>query len=115
MERLWFAAIHSIDGLVAAWRGEAAFRQEVVLTVFLIPLAGWVAPNAISGALMTGSILIVLIIELLNSAVEAVVDRTGLHHDNLAKKAKDTASAAVLIALLNAAITWAIVLLSAIA
>jgi len=111
MKRLWSALFHSMDGLAAAWRGEAAFRQEVVAAIFLIPLAVFLAPDAISMALMIGSILIMLIVELLNTAVEAVVDRIGLHRDDLAKKAKDTASAAVLIAIVNAIIVWAAILI----
>ena len=97
MKRLWFAFCHSIDGLVAAWRDEAAFRQEVIPAVFLIPLAMFIAPDTISKVLMIGSIFIVLIVELLNTAVETAVNRIGFHRDNLAKKSKDTASAAVLV------------------
>ena len=100
-----------MDGLAAAWRDEAAFRQEVVPAVFLIPLAVLIAPNAVSMALMIGSIFIVLIVELINTAIEATVDRIGLHRDELAKKAKDTASAAVLVSLVNATVVWIIVLI----
>ena len=111
MERLWFAFFHSIDGLVAAWSDEAAFRQEVIPAVFLIPLAVFIAPDAVSKVLMIGAIFIVLIVELLNTALETAVNRIGLHRDSLAKKAKDTASAAVLLSLVNAAIIWMIVLI----
>lgn len=106
MKRLWSALFHSIDGLVAAWRDEAAFRLEVILAAVFIPLAVLIAPDTISMTLMIGSILIVLMVELLNTAVEATVNRIGLHRDDLAKKAKDTASAAVLIALVNVVIVW---------
>lgn len=98
--------------MAAAWRGEAAFRQEVVLAIFSIPLAVLIAPDVVSMMLMIGSILMLMTVELLNTAVEATVDRIGLHRDNLAKKAKDTASAAVLIAIVNAVMVWAVVLVS---
>lgn len=110
MKRWWSAFLNSMDGMVSAWRGEAAFRQEVVLAIFAIPFAVFIAPDAVSMLLLIGSILILLIVELLNTAVEATVDRIGLHRDDLAKKAKDTASAAVLIALVNAVMVWAVVL-----
>ena len=111
MKRLWFAFFNSVDGLIAAWRDEAAFRQEVVSAVFFIPIAVFIAPDTVSRALMIASILVVLIVELLNTAIESVVDRVGLRHHDLAKKAKDTASAAVLVALANAVIVWIIFLL----
>ena len=111
MKRLWYALFHSLDGLAAAWRDEAAFRQEVIPALFLIPLAVFLAPDAVSMALMIGSIFIVLIVELLNTAIEAAINRIGLHRDELAKKAKDAGSAAVLVALVNAAIVWIIVLI----
>lgn len=110
MKRLWSALFHSIDGLIAAWRDEAAFRQEVVPAVFLVPLAVFIAPDTVSMVLMIGSILIVLIVELLNTAVETAVDRDGSRRDDLAKKAKDTASAAVLVALINVVIVWSAIL-----
>ncbi len=111
MKRLWFAFLNSLDGLVAAWRGEAAFRQEAIAAIFLIPLALFIAPDAVSMALMMGSIFMVLMVELINTAVESAIDRIGLHRDDLAKKAKDTASAAVLVALTNAVIVWIVVLI----
>lgn len=100
-----------MDGLVAAWRDEPAFRQEAIPAAFLIPLAVLIAPNAVSMALMIASIFIVLIVELINTAVEAAIDRIGLHRDELAKKAKDTASAAVMVSLVNAAVVWLVVLI----
>lgn len=111
MERLWLALLHSINGLIAAWQGEPAFRQEVILAAFAVPLALLFAPDAVSMALMIGSVLIVLVVELINTAVESAIDRIGLHRDALAKKAKDAGSAAVLVSLINAAIVWAIVLI----
>ena len=110
MKRWWSAFLHSIDGMVASWRDEAAFRQEGVLAIVSIPLAVFLAPDAVSMMLMIGSILMLLTVELLNTAVEATVDRIGLHRDDLAKKAKDAASAAVLVALVNAVMVWTVVL-----
>lgn len=111
MKRLRAALLNSIAGLVAAWRDEAAFRQEVIAAAFFIPLAIFIEPHTESRVLMIGSIMVVLIVELLNTAVEAAVDRSGLHRDDLAKKAKDTASAGVLVAIVNALIVWALVLI----
>ncbi|MBE9062098.1 diacylglycerol kinase [cf. Phormidesmis sp. LEGE 11477] len=111
MKRLWSAFLNSVDGLAAAWRDEAAFRQEAIAAVLLIPLAILIAPDTVSMALLISSVLIVLAVELINTAVESAIDRIGLHRDDLAKKAKDTASAAVLVALINALIVWIVVLL----
>ena len=110
VKRLWSALLNSIDGLKAAWRDEPAFRQEVIPATLLIPLAVFIAPNNTAMALMISSIFVVLIAELLNTAIEATVNRIGLHRDDLAKKAKDAASAAVFVALVNAAIVWIVVL-----
>jgi diacylglycerol kinase (ATP) len=109
--RLWNALHYSIAGLGAAYRHEAAFRQEVWLAVALVPAAFILAPDGISRALMIASVLLVLIVELLNSAVEAAVDRTSFDHHHLAKRAKDIGSAAVLIALIDVAVVWGCVLL----
>lgn len=111
MLRLWKALFFSFDGMIAAWRDEAAFRQEVVLAAILIPLACYLAPDTFSLLLMIGSLLLVLIVELLNTAIEATVNYIGTEIHPLAKKAKDTASAAVLIALINAITIWTIVLI----
>ncbi|MDP1620444.1 MAG: diacylglycerol kinase, partial [bacterium] len=94
----------------AAIRHEDAFRQEVLLAVVLIPLALYLEPGAIGRALMIASVLLVLIVELLNSAVEAAVDRISLENHHLIKRAKDMGSAAVLIALINVAVMWLLVL-----
>lgn len=107
MKRLWFAFWHSVDGMKTAWRDEAAFRQEVLAALVLIPCAFYVAPDRISLVLMVGSVLLVLAVELLNSAIEASIDRHGGELHPLSKKAKDTASAAVLVALVIAGFTWA--------
>lgn len=109
LTRVWNALHYSLDGLKAAYRHESAFRQETWLAVLLIPLALCLPVSAIGKALMVGSVLLVLIVELLNSAVEAVVDRVSLEKHHLAKRAKDAGSAAVLIALLNVALVWGLV------
>ncbi|MDX1975560.1 MAG: diacylglycerol kinase [Rickettsiales bacterium] len=111
MERLWRALCNSISGLRAAFREEMAFRQEVVLGLVLAPIAYGVAANALELALLWGSLLLVMVVELLNSAVEAAVDRISKEIHPLAKKAKDTASAAVLLALINAVVIWGAILL----
>lgn len=106
IKRIFNAFFYSVDGLKAAFRHEAAFRQEALLGVVLIPLALYLEPGAIGRSLMIASVLLVLIVELLNSAVEAVADRISLENHDLIKRAKDMGSAAVLIALANVAITW---------
>ena len=111
MRRLYNATRYSLMGLAAAWRGEAAFRQEVVLFVILAPLGLWLGDSGMERALLVGSLLLVLIVELLNSAVEAAIDRIGPEIHALSKQAKDVASAAVFLSLLNAAVIWALVLI----
>ncbi|ENO82379.1 diacylglycerol kinase [Thauera mechernichensis] len=111
LRRIWNAFHYSLDGLRAAYRHEDAFRQEVLLTLVALPLALWLGDSALERALMIGSVLLVLIVELLNSAIEATVDRVSLERHQLAKRAKDIGSAAVLIALINAAVVWGLVLL----
>jgi diacylglycerol kinase (ATP) len=110
LRRVWNAFHYSLDGLGAAYRHEDAFRQEVWLAVVAIPLAVWLGEGALERALMIGCVLLVLIVELVNSAIEATVDRVSLERHQLAKRAKDIGSAAVLIALLNAAVVWGLVL-----
>jgi len=105
------AAGYSWAGLTAAFRHEDAFRQEVFLAVLLIPLALYLSETGIERALMIGAVLLVLIVELLNSALEAAVDRISLEHHLLIKRAKDMGSAAVMIALVNVVAVWALVLL----
>lgn len=106
IKRIFNAFLYSVDGLKAAFRHEAAFRQEALLAVILIPLALYLEPGAIGRSLMIASVLLVLVVELLNSAVEAVADRISLENHDLIKRAKDMGSAAVLIALANVAIIW---------
>jgi diacylglycerol kinase (ATP) len=109
--RLRNALGYSLAGMRAAYACEDAFRQEVHLAVLLIPLALYLPVSGIGRALMIGSVLLVLMVELLNSAVEATVDRISLEHHLLAKRAKDIGSAAVFFALANVAVVWACVLL----
>ena len=110
LRRLWNAVSYSIDGLRAAYRHEDAFRQEVILAIFLIPLALLLQASGTSKALMITSVLLVLIVELLNSTVEATVDRVSLEHHRLAKRAKDIGSAAVMMSLANVIVVWLLVL-----
>jgi len=111
LKRLLNAAGYSWAGLTAAFRHEDAFRQEVFLTLVLVPLALWLGDTAVERALMIASVLGVLVVELLNSAVEAAVDRISLDRHYLIKRAKDMGSAAVMIALVNVVATWALILL----
>lgn len=110
LRRIWNALFYSFDGLKAAYRHEDPFRQEVWLAVVLIPLALFLPASGTGKALMIASVLVVLIVELLNSAVEATVDRVSLEHHRLAKRAKDIGSAAVLFSLINVAAVWLLVL-----
>ena len=108
--RLFKATIFSLKGLSAAWKCEAAFRQELILSAFLIPAAYWAGRDGLERALLVAVILHVLIVELLNSAIEAIVDRIGLAHHPLSGRAKDTGSAAVFLSLLNACLVWVTVI-----
>lgn len=110
LTRLINALGYSKDGLSAAWKNEAAFREEVLLATVTLPLAFYLGQTGIERALLAGSILFILIVEILNSAVEAVVDKASPEKHELAKRAKDMGSAAVLLSLLNAAVIWACVL-----
>jgi len=110
LRRVWNAMFYSLEGLKAAYRHEDAFRQEFWLAVVLIPLALFLPSSGLGKALMIASVLLVLIVELLNSAVEATVDRVSLEHHRLAKRAKDIGSAAVMISLLNVVIVWLLAL-----
>jgi len=110
MDRLLHAFGYSMQGLGAALRFESAFRQEAALAVMMLPTAFWLGRDWIEVALLAGSVLLVMIVELLNSAIEAVVDRVSLDLHELAKRAKDYGSAAVLIALLWCGGIWATVI-----
>lgn len=108
--RLFNALGYSRDGLTAAWKNEAAFREEVLLAIVAIPLAVFLGETGVDRALMIGSILLILIVEILNSGLEAVVDKASPEKHELAKRAKDMGSAAVLLSLVNAATVWTCVL-----
>lgn len=108
--RLKNALFYSFDGLKAAYTCEDAFRQEVWLAVVLIPAACWLPVPVVERGLLLASVILVLIVELLNSAIEAAVDRIGLESHRLSKRAKDIGSAAVLLSLINVAVIWGSVL-----
>ena len=110
-KRLINACFFSVAGFKATWQHEEAFRQEVILFIVTTPLALWLGDGAIEKVLLIGSVVLVLLVELLNSAVEAVVDRVGFEHHELSGRAKDIGSAAVMLSLLWAAATWALILL----
>jgi diacylglycerol kinase (ATP) len=110
LRRLLNALGYSLAGFKAAYKHEDAFRQEALLAIILIPLAVWLPVSLTGKALMIGSVLLVIIVELLNSAVEATVDRISLDSHDLAKRAKDIGSAAVLVSLVNTIIIWILVL-----
>ncbi|AQU84971.1 MAG: diacylglycerol kinase [Halomonas sp.] len=99
---------YSWKGLKAAFRNETAFRQEVVIAAVLLPLAWWLADTSVTWLLLVGSLFLVLIVELLNSAVENVVDRIGTEHHELSGRAKDIGSAAVMLSLIMAGLTWGV-------
>ncbi|MCF6255397.1 MAG: diacylglycerol kinase [Gammaproteobacteria bacterium] len=111
LKRVIKAAGYSWAGLKAAFKHEAAFRQELALCLVLIPTGLWLGESGIERALLVGSLLLVLIIELLNSAIEAVVDRFGGEQHELSGRAKDIGSAAVFIALLNTVVVWVLLLI----
>ncbi len=104
--RIIKAAGYSWKGLSAAWRNEAAFRQEGVAAVIAIIAACWLDVDAITRVLLIGSVMLVMIVEILNSAIEAVVDRIGSEYHELSGRAKDMGSAAVLLAIIVAIFTW---------
>jgi diacylglycerol kinase (ATP) len=106
IDRVLHAAGYSVEGLREAYRGESAFRQEFWLAVLLLPLAFWLGRNWIEVALLAGSVMLVLIVELLNSAIEATVDRVSFELHDLSKRAKDFGSAAVLLSLLLVGGIW---------
>jgi len=110
IERILKATVYSYQGLIAAFKHESAFRQELFLVVLLTPLGLWIGDNGIERALLLGSLMLILLVELLNSGIEAVVDRIGSEPHELSGRAKDLGSAAVFISLLNAAIVWLLVI-----
>ncbi len=111
IKRVFKALLYSIEGIGSSLKNEAAFRQEVILACFLIPLSFFLNVELVQHLILVGSIFLVLIVELLNSAVEAVVDDISLRNRPLAKQAKDMGSAAVLFSLLNCLICWVSVII----
>jgi diacylglycerol kinase (ATP) len=105
LSRVWHAAGYSLAGLHAGW-SETAFRQEALAAIVLVPLAFWLGRSWVEVALLAGSVLLVMIVELLNTAVETAIDRIGLERHPLSKRSKDMGSAAVLLALLIAGGIW---------
>ena len=108
--RAWQAFLWSMQGLRATWAVESSFRLEVYLFVVLAPLAAWLGQSGVERAILVSSMVVVLIVEVLNSALEAVVDRWGPEHNELAGRAKDMGSAAVFLSDLNVLLCWGFVL-----
>ncbi len=108
--RIFKAAIWSMQGLRAAWLHESSFRLEVYLFIVLAPVGWWLGGTGVERALLIGSMLLVLSIELLNSAVEAVIERYGPEHHELAGRAKDMGSAAVFVLMMNVLLCWGLIL-----
>jgi diacylglycerol kinase (ATP) len=111
IKKLWSASIYSVEGLKACYHSEYVFRLEVWLAIVLTPLAYWLGESPVEKVLLITPIFLVLIVEMLNSAIEAVVNRVGLEHHELSGFAKNVASAAVLISLIIFIFTWIIILL----
>ncbi len=111
LARIIQAGRNSASGMRTAWRTESAFRQEALLTLIMLPLAFWLGHGGIERALLAGSVLLVPVVELLNTAVEYTVDRVSLESHELSKTAKDMGSAAVLLTLLLCAVVWLSILL----
>ncbi len=110
IKRLISATRYSLKGFRFAWINEAAFRQEIILCIFMLPLAIWIGGDATQRSLLIACCLLVLITELLNTGIEAVVDRIGHEYHDLAGSAKDLGSAAVLISLVLTVITWGLII-----
>lgn len=106
LNRMWHATLYSLEGLRAGW-DEAAFRQEALVALVLVPVAFWLGQSWVERSLLAGSVLIVLIVELLNTGIETAIDRVGPEWHDLSKRAKDMGSAAVFLSLLLCAGTWA--------
>jgi diacylglycerol kinase (ATP) len=109
--RMFHATVWSCQGLRAAWLHESSFRLEVYLLVVLAPLAVWLGHDGVERALLLGSCLLVLAVELLNSAIEAVIERYGPEFHELAGRAKDMGSAAVFVTMVNVVVVWGLILL----
>jgi diacylglycerol kinase (ATP) len=106
LRRILHATRYSAQGFLHAWRHEAAFRQELLLTAVMLPLAVWIGRNAFEVLLLCATLFLVLIVELLNSAIEATVDRVGQEHHELSGRAKDLGSAAVCLSLFLVGVSW---------
>nr|WP_044042045.1 diacylglycerol kinase [Caballeronia insecticola] len=104
-----FALRHSWAGIAATWRDESAFRQEACVAAVLLPIAAFVHVSAAERVLLAGSVLLVLLVELINSSIEAAIDRISLERHELSARAKDCGSAAVTMAILIAVIAWAVI------
>ena len=111
LRRVLNAAGYSLEGLAAAARHEDAFRQELIIFVIATPVALWLGQSGLERALLIGVLFLVLIVELLNSAVEAAVDRVSFENHRLAKRAKDIGSAAVMLSIVNAVVVWLLIIL----
>jgi len=109
VRRIYNAFFYSMAGLSAAWKHESAFRQEALLCIVLFPLAFWLGSNAIEYSLLLGCLFLVLIAEILNSALEALTDRISTEHHPLSGRAKDMGSAAVFLALVLTGIVWGLI------
>jgi len=109
IRRILRATKFSAQGLAQAWQHEAAFRQELVLVLLLVPVAVWLGQTALERAVLIGCCLIVLIVELINSAIEAAIDRHGDEHHELSGRAKDMGSAAVFVSLVLVAVVWGLI------
>lgn len=109
LRRIVNATRFSLAGLRAAWVNETAFRQECLLLVVLVPLGVWLGDNALEWSLLIGSCLLVIVVELLNSGIEAAVDRVGTDRHRLAGRAKDLGSAAVFVSLLIVVLVWGLI------
>ncbi len=107
--RVLKATKFSAQGLSAAWKNEAAFRQELLLVVVLLPVGLWLGQTALERAVLIGCLLLVLVVELINSAIEAAIDRHGDEHHELSGRAKDMGSAAVFISLVLVAVVWGLI------
>lgn len=105
LSRIWHAVGYSLEGLRAGW-GETAFRQEALASVILLPASFWIGKTWVETALLAGSVLLVMIVELLNTGIETAIDRIGPEWHDLSKRAKDMGSAAVLLSLLLAGAIW---------
>ncbi|UUZ73829.1 diacylglycerol kinase [Polaromonas sp. P1(28)-8] len=110
LSRVWHALGYSVAGLRAGWQ-EVAFRQEAIASIVLVPAAFWLGQTWVETVLLAGTVILIMIVELLNTGIETAIDRIGPEWHDLSKRAKDMGSAAVLLSLLLCAGTWALALL----